>query len=258
VLAVVVYEQALLRRLLRALDSTGVEVGAVLRPGQGLAAISDLQADVVAYACDPNGAKEATRVRALRDGMPGVAVLLIVPAGLDGARLVRRALSIGADGVVVERDLERTLPSTVLALAAGQLVVPRTSRRSLQRPQLTYREKQVLALAVSGQTNAQIGARLYLAESTVKSHLSSAFRQLGVASRREAAALVLDPSEELGLHVLGPSNGESSSHSNGPHSGVMPGGPGPTPLPGGPRPAPAPGFRPRDEDLGPDFTRFAR
>ena len=209
VLVVVVQEQhAFLQRLLAALENSGIDVGAVMRPGQGLADAQELAADVVVVPCDPGNTKDATHVRRLREEMPDVALLLIVPALLDPGRLIRRALSIGADGVVIERDLEQTLVVTIHAVAGGQLVVPRAAYRSVRKPQLTYREKQVLALAVAGQTNAQIGARLYLAESTVKSHLSSAFRQLGVASRREAAALVLDPDQGLGLSVLALTGGQ--------------------------------------------------
>jgi DNA-binding NarL/FixJ family response regulator len=217
VLVVVVQEQqAFLQRLLAALETSGVEVGAVISPGQGVGAAQELDADVVVVACDPGDTKEAAHVRRLREAMPDVALLLIVPAVLDPGRLIRRALSIGADGVVIERDVEQTIVVTIHALAAGQLVVPRAAYRSVRKPQLTYREKQVLALAVAGQTNAQIGARLYLAESTVKSHLSSAFRQLGVASRREAAALVLDPDQGLGLSVLALTGGqERGAVSNG-------------------------------------------
>jgi DNA-binding NarL/FixJ family response regulator len=52
-----------------------------------------------------------------------------------------------------------------------------------------------------GFTNAAIAAKLFLAESTVKSHLSSAFTKLGVHSRHEAAALLADP-DQVGLGVL--------------------------------------------------------
>jgi DNA-binding NarL/FixJ family response regulator len=50
----------------------------------------------------------------------------------------------------------------------------------------------VLTLVRKGLTNAEIAERLYLAESTIKSHLSSIFTKFGVRSRREAAAVSLD------------------------------------------------------------------
>jgi DNA-binding NarL/FixJ family response regulator len=61
----------------------------------------------------------------------------------------------------------------------------------------SHRERQVLALLVRGLGNRQIASHLFLAESTVKSHLSSAFQKLGVRSRKEAAALLMDPDEGL-------------------------------------------------------------
>jgi DNA-binding CsgD family transcriptional regulator len=61
----------------------------------------------------------------------------------------------------------------------------------------SLREKQVLQLVADGLTNAEIACRLFLSESTVKSHLSSSFRKLGVSSRSEAAAVVLDADHGL-------------------------------------------------------------
>ena len=57
----------------------------------------------------------------------------------------------------------------------------------------------MLGSVVTGRTNAQIADELGLAESTVKSHLSSAFAKLGVASRAEAAALIRDQLNGPGL-----------------------------------------------------------
>jgi DNA-binding NarL/FixJ family response regulator len=57
-------------------------------------------------------------------------------------------------------------------------------------------------MLVRGFTNAEIAARLYLAESTVKSHLSSAYTKLGVRSRRDAATMILDPGQGLGPGIL--------------------------------------------------------
>lgn len=56
------------------------------------------------------------------------------------------------------------------------------------RDELTRREEQVLRLVADGLTNAQIGERLFVAEGTVKSHVKSLMRKLGVATRAEAGA----------------------------------------------------------------------
>jgi DNA-binding NarL/FixJ family response regulator len=105
---------------------------------------------------------------------------------------VRRALDAGADAVVFESELESTLAVAVRAVASGQSVVPRNLRATVERPAFSHREREVLDHVVAGLTNAQIADRLYLSESTVKSHLSSVFDKLGVRSRREAAGLYLD------------------------------------------------------------------
>jgi DNA-binding NarL/FixJ family response regulator len=116
---------------------------------------------------------------------------------------LRRALSAGASGLVLDTDLDTALVAAVRAVAANQTCVPRALRIAVDKPTLSHREREVLKLAVSGRTNGEIAAALCLAESTVKSHLSAAFHRLGVRSRREAATLVLDPEEGLMSIVLG-------------------------------------------------------
>ena len=115
---------------------------------------------------------------------------------------VRRALQLGIDGVVLNDQVEDALGLVVAAVCAGQVSVPRDRRADVGSPVLTHREKQILRLVIGGLTNGQIAARLFLAESTVKSHLSSAFGKLGVSSRNEAASLILDPDRGRGLGIL--------------------------------------------------------
>ncbi|HZK74318.1 MAG TPA: response regulator transcription factor [Clostridia bacterium] len=115
---------------------------------------------------------------------------------------VRSTLAAGAAGVVLLDDLDRTLGPCLQAVQAGQTCVPRGHWRQIQPPALSTREKQILALVVMGYMNSQIAAQLFLAESTVKSHLSSAFGKLGVRSRNEAAGLILDPQRGLGMGIL--------------------------------------------------------
>jgi DNA-binding NarL/FixJ family response regulator len=115
---------------------------------------------------------------------------------------VRAALAAGAAGVVGGESLERSLVACVRAAQAGQVCVPREHWRQIAPPVLSNREKQILGLVVMGYMNSQIAAQLFLAESTVKSHLSSAFGKLGVRSRNEAVELILNPERGLGMGIL--------------------------------------------------------
>ena len=116
---------------------------------------------------------------------------------------VRTALAAGAAGVVLLDDLDTALWPCLQAVQSGQTCVPRGHWRQIEPPALSAREKQILGLVVMGYMNSQIAAQLFLAESTVKSHLSSAFGKLGVRSRNEAASLILDPERGLGMGILG-------------------------------------------------------
>ncbi len=115
---------------------------------------------------------------------------------------VRAALAAGAAGIVLHEALESTLGPCLRAVLAGQTCVPRDHWRQIEPPALSMREKQILGLVVMGYMNSQIAEQLFLAESTVKSHLSSAFGKLGVRSRNEAVNLILDPGRGLGMGIL--------------------------------------------------------
>lgn len=116
---------------------------------------------------------------------------------------VRAALAAGVAGMVLEDEMAGTLSPCLHAVRAGQICVPRQHWRQIEPPALSTREKQILGLVVMGYMNSQIAERLFLAESTVKSHLSSAFGKLGVRSRNEAVKLILDSEHGLGMGILG-------------------------------------------------------
>jgi DNA-binding NarL/FixJ family response regulator len=118
------------------------------------------------------------------------------------SREIRAALASGVAGIVLEDQLEEALGPCLLAVHTGQICVPRDHWRQIEPPVLSAREKQILGLVVMGYMNSQIAERLFLAESTVKSHLSSAFGKLGVRSRNEAVNLILDSRRGLGMGIL--------------------------------------------------------
>lgn len=115
---------------------------------------------------------------------------------------VRAALAAGAAAVVLAEVLDTALLPSLSAAQAGQICVPREHSRQIEPPSLSTREKQILGLLVMGYTNGQIAEQLYVAESTVKSHLSSAFGKLGVRSRNDAVKLILDPERGWGMGIL--------------------------------------------------------
>jgi len=148
------------------------------------------ESTMVLVICDIDLPREVTALRRLRRLAGDVAIVVISQPATGAA--VRRALDAGADALVFEPDLELTLAAAIRAVESGQSVVPRKLRASVQRPTLSHREQQVLTLVIDGLTNAEIADRLYLAESTVKSHLASVFTKFGVHSRKEAAAVFVD------------------------------------------------------------------
>ncbi len=119
-----------------------------------------------------------------------------------GKAEVRRVIHAGAWGYVLERDLQETLVPTIGAVLAGQIALPKEERMQVGAPTLSAREKQILGMVVMGYMNCDIANQLYVAESTVKSHLSSAFLKLGVRSRSEAVELILDAEQGLGRGIL--------------------------------------------------------
>jgi DNA-binding NarL/FixJ family response regulator len=139
-------------------------------------------------------------IQNVRRRVPGALVVVALPAGKRPD--VGLLLAVGADALIFEREVPEALGSVVRGLLAGQLSIPADLRQVIQPPALSHRERQILGLSVAGLTNMQIANRLHLSESTVKSHLSAAFRRLRVHSRREAAALVFASDDGLRRTLL--------------------------------------------------------
>jgi DNA-binding NarL/FixJ family response regulator len=175
---------------LAAFDDVAKLLAGQERDGSGLVAlwVADASADA------------AHRVQELRRGLERALIVVICPA-IERWE-VRAVLGAGAAGVVLEEEMAGALGPCLQAVRVGQVCVPRQHSRQIAPPALSMREKQILGLVVMGYMNSQIAEQLFLAESTVKSHLSSAFGKLGVRSRNEAVNLILDSERGLGMGIL--------------------------------------------------------
>ncbi|WP_267245821.1 response regulator [Streptomyces sp. PR69] len=141
------------------------------------------------------GVESINRMRAA--GLPcRVIVLTTYETDSD----ILRAVEAGAAGYLL-KDLARTeLADAIRAAARGETVLaPSVAARLVdqlrggrsERPRLSERETAVLRLVAEGCTNAEIGRRLFIGESTVKTHLLRIFGKLGVDDRTAAVTTAL-------------------------------------------------------------------
>ena len=179
-------------RIMTALDADGMSI-----THNGGAASSEIRV----VAIDLSQSVSAQRLRAMLTNGTGGPIVVVSPR--CGAPGLRRAVRAGAHSVVLEDQLEEALAPAVRAAAAGLSAVPAPLRSGAERVALSHREREVLRLAVTGHANAEIARTLFVAESTVKSHLSSAYRKLGAGTRSEAASMIFDPNEGLAEIILG-------------------------------------------------------
>ncbi len=182
------------RRLASALKRGSIPVVATAGEVNALLDRAGARLEVVVFAGGNELLARGGPVELLRALRPATAIVIVSGGGTAS---VRKALRAGVDGFVAEPENERALRGTLAAVLAGQISVPRAIRERIVWTVFSLREKQVLQLVAAGLTNAEIADRLFLSESTIKSHLSSSFRKLGVSSRAEAAAAVLDPDTGL-------------------------------------------------------------
>jgi DNA-binding NarL/FixJ family response regulator len=146
---------------------------------------------------------EATRRITAAD--PSAKVLVLTTFDLD--EYVYDALRAGASGFLLKDRPPEELVSAVRIVAAGDaLLSPSVTRRLIaefaNRPQpppvpdgldeLTEREREVLLLMAQGASNAEIATRLFVAETTVKTHVAHVLRKLGLRDRAHAVVLAYE------------------------------------------------------------------
>ncbi len=158
---------------------------------------NDAPSSVILCSDDAEGIPDS--VGRTKEQNPGASVLIF---GLhEDLPLARAALRAGARGFIHAGMRPEQLLRAVEVAAEGEIVAPRRLLEYLINHEahtnlgaLTARQREILSLVVEGLSNAEIGRRLYLSESTIKQHLRAAYKTLNVSNRTEAAKLIHDSS----------------------------------------------------------------
>ena len=129
-----------------------------------------------------------TVLERLREQYPSVAVVML--SGIDDPALVRAALERGAAAFVLKHVDPRDIGSALRQSVGGSIFRPldliNAAQSAFDDAGLTKRELSILEELPAGGSNQQIAKRLFLAEQTVKFHLTNIYRKLGVSTRTEA------------------------------------------------------------------------
>jgi NarL family two-component system response regulator LiaR len=136
--------------------------------------------------------------KAIREQYPDVQVLAL--SSFHNGELVRGAMQAGAVGYLLKGLSMDELAEAIRAANAGRHTLAQEAVQALvesagspRKPgdDLSDRELEVLALLVSGKSNAEIAEQLVISLPTVKSHVSHVLSKLGVANRAAAASLAI-------------------------------------------------------------------
>jgi DNA-binding NarL/FixJ family response regulator len=196
-------DQALVRAGFRALLDAEPDIEVVGEAGDGAHAVRlarQTRPDVILMDVRMPGTDGlvATRQIAADPELSATRVVVLTTFELD--EYVAEALRSGAAGFLVKNTVPAELIRGVRVVAAGDgLLSPSVTRRVIEQfamrtaspvpprrlADLTDREREVVALAGAGLSNAEIAARLVLSPATAKTHVSRAMVKLGVRDRAQ-------------------------------------------------------------------------
>ena len=191
---------------------------------ESLRIVLDAQPDIEVVGCGTDG---ADAVRLAADSAPDIVLLDTQMPGMDGLsaaerilaapvpprvvflttfsddEYIVRALALGAAGYLIKQDVAGVAPALravmagrsvlegevlerAVALGAGEPVAEKPDLTMIF-PQLTDREREVVALIAEGLDNREVAAAAYMGEGTVRNHISSILAKLGLRNRTQIA-----------------------------------------------------------------------
>jgi DNA-binding NarL/FixJ family response regulator len=192
----IVDDHNVVRAGLEQLASTfeGVEVvGTAADGAEAVERCLEAKPDVVLMDLEMPGVDGIEATRQIAEQSPETQVVILTSFS-DRDRIVR-ALDAGAVGYILKDAAPEELEAAIRAAARGESPLDPKAARTLlasrlvpaPAAQLSDRELEVLRMVAEGLQNKEISRRLGISEKTVKAHLTSVFRSIGVTDRTQAA-----------------------------------------------------------------------
>jgi DNA-binding NarL/FixJ family response regulator len=189
--------------LLDSLEATEV-VGEAGSGDEAVAMARALVPDVVLMDVKMPGVNGIEATRAIVADNPGAAVLIVTMFEDDDT--VFAAMRAGARGYILKGASQEEMLHAISAVSGGGAVfgpgiaqrllgffaTARPAPAPLAFPELTEREREILAMIARGLTNVEIAERLVLSLKTVQNHVSNIFGKLQIADRAQAAIRARD------------------------------------------------------------------
>jgi len=184
-------------------------VGEAANGEEALVVVAEKRPDIVLMDLMMPIMDGVTATRLIRRDYPETQVIALTSFGEEA--LIKGVLEAGAISYLLKKVSADDLATTIRAAKSGfSTLAPEVTEilaRSGQQPDdgfqsLTTREREVLAFMVKGMGNNEIAAQLMVSLSTTKSHVSSILGKLGLTSRAEAIAKVLEHNLDPGAFYI--------------------------------------------------------
>ena len=178
------------------LNRVGVSIaGKTTDPAEALDLIGEHHPDVLLtdYSVSDGALDALECLRRAREVQPDLKIVVL--SATDQPQQIEAAFAAGASVFCVKTAAQDDLMAAIrqafevsiyLARSASS-TAPKESAASVETPELTRRELEILQLVAEGHSNSQLARMLWVTEQTVKFHLSNIYRKLEVANRTEAS-----------------------------------------------------------------------
>lgn len=194
-------DHTLFRSGIRALLASQEDIDVVGEAGEGSEALKlcqILKPDIVLLDLNMPGLSGLEVLKLMLEDSPQQSVIMLTLS--EEAEDLLKALQLGAKGYLLKNSNVDYLVNAIRLVAQGGTAIQPEMTSTLvaglrqnkkeeteEKEQLSLREKEVLKLVSSGQSNKEIARKLDIGESTVKFHIQSILRKLNLSSRVQAA-----------------------------------------------------------------------